>query len=131
MSAGTDLMTRVAEQLNAGDFEAWLELYSEDVVFLASDSWPENATVTGRDAVREFWREFSGVWEDVRIRIDRIHDAGDAAVAECAWETRGRASGVEGTLEFVLGIWVEDGLIVRGQFFDELEQGLEAVGLGH
>jgi ketosteroid isomerase-like protein len=130
VSESKELLERFAERLNAGDTEGWLELYSEDVVFVASDSWPENSTVTGRDGIRDFWREFTGVWEDLQLRINRIHDAGDAAVGECQWVTRGRASGVEGTLEFVVGLWAEDGLVVRGQFFDELGDALDAVGLG-
>ena len=59
------------------------------------------------------------------LQPDRIE-----SVAECRWVTRGRASGVEGTLEFVLGLWIEDGLIVRGQFFDELPDALAAAGVG-
>ncbi len=123
-------MGRQAERLDAGDVEGWLALYAEDVEFLANDTWPETSTITGRDGVRDFWREFTGVWEDVQIRVDRMHDAGDAVVGECRWVTRGRASGVEGTIEFVLALWIEDGMIVRGQFFDELPDALEAVGLG-
>ena len=123
-------MSRLADLLNAGEIDEWVELYAEDVVLVASDSWPENSAVTGRNGLRDFWREFTGVWEEVQIRVDRVHDAGHAVVAECRWVTRGRASGVEGTLEFVLGLWIEDGLVVRGQFFEELRDALDAVGLG-
>ena len=123
-------MSRLADRLNAGDVEGWLELYAEDVVFVAGESWPETSTVSGRSGLRDFWHEFSGVWEDVQIQVNRLHEGADAVVAECEWVTRGRASGVEGTLEFVLVLWIEDRLIVRGQFFDELGDALDAVGLG-
>jgi ketosteroid isomerase-like protein len=129
MSANRELVELLAERLNAGDLEGWVALYSEDLEFVASDDWPETSTVRGRDGLREFWAEFSGVWENVQIQIDRLHEGEDAVVAECRWITRGRASGVEGTLEFVLGIWVRDGLIVRGQFFDELDVALAAADL--
>jgi len=129
MGSTRELTERLAERLNAGDIEGWVALYSDDLEFVASDSWPETSTIRGRDGLRAFWAEFSGVWDNVQIQIDRIHEAEDAVVAECQWITRGRASGVEGTLEFVLGLWVKDGLIVRGQFFDELDEALEAVGL--
>jgi ketosteroid isomerase-like protein len=130
VSANEELMGRFAERVNAGDLDGWVELYAENIAFVASDSWPETATVTGRQGLRDFWSEFTGVWEDVQLRIDRVHDAGHAVVGECRWVTRGRASGVEGTLDFVVGLWIEDGLVVRGQFFDELGDALEAVGLG-
>ena len=129
MGSSRELAERLAERINAGDVDGWVALYSEDLEFVASDSWPETSTVRGRDGLRAFWAEFTGVWDDVQIRIDRLHEAEDGVVAECRWITRGRASGVEGTLEFVLGLWVKDGLIVRGQFFDELDDALEAVGV--
>ena len=129
MGRSRELVERLAERLNAGDLEGWVVLYSEDLEFVASDSWPETSTIRGRDGLREFWAEFSGVWDEVQIQIDRLHEGEDAVVAESRWVTRGRASGVEGTLEFVLGLWMRDGLIVRGQFFDELDDALEAVGL--
>ena len=127
MGSNRELMERLADRLNAGDLDGWVGLYAEDVEFVASESWPETATVTGRDGLRSFWAEFSGVWDDVQIRIDRLHEADDAVVGECRWVTRGRASGVEGTLEFVLALWIREGLIVRGQFFDELTDALGAI----
>ena len=130
MSSSRELVERLAERINAGDLDGWVELYSEDLVFGASAEWPETTSVTGRDGLRQFWADFSGVWEDVKIRIDNVHEADGAVIAECAWLTRGRASGVEGTMEFVLGLWIRDGLIVRGQFYDDLSEGLDAVGLG-
>ena len=122
-------MEHVADRLNAGDLDGWIELYAEDVEFVASESWPETATVTGREGLRSFWAEFTGVWDDLQIRIDRLHEAEaeGAVVGECRWVTRGRASGVEGSLEFVLALWIRDGLIVRGQFFDELTDALDAI----
>ena len=131
MSSNRELVERLAELINAGDFDGWVDLYSEDLVFGASSEWPETTSVSGRDGLRQFWADFSGVWEDVKIRIDKVYEADDAVVAECAWLTRGRASGVEGTMEFVLGLWMRDGLIVRGQFYDELSDALDEVGLAH
>ena len=122
-------MELLAERLNAGDLDGWIELCAEDIVFVASESWPESASITGRAGMREFWAEFSGVWDEVQIRINRIHESEDAVVGECQWVTRGRTSGVEGTLEFVLALWVRDGLVARGQFFEDLAEALHAVGL--
>jgi len=130
MSSNRELVERLAELINAGDFDGWVELYSEDLVFGASSEWPETTSVSGREGLRQFWAEFSGVWDEVKIRIDKVYEAEDAVAAECAWLTRGRASGVEGTMEFVLALWIRDGLFVRGQFYDELSDALDAVGLG-
>ena len=46
------------------------------------------------------------------------------------WLTRGRVSGVEGTMEFAWGSGCETGSDVRGQFYEELSDALEAVGVG-
>ena len=122
-------MELLAERLNAGDLDGWIGLFTEDAELAASESWPETSTITGRVGLREFWGEFSGVWDDVQIRVNRVHEAEDAVVGECQWVTRGRSSGVEGTLEFVLALWVRDGLVARGQFFEDLPEALHAVGL--
>ena len=73
------------------------------------------------EAMRTFAADFRAVWEDVELEIDELFPGDEEAVAgACHWVTRGRASGVEGRLDFSIGIWARDGLIVRGQFFDEL-----------
>lgn len=128
--APDELLREMARLWNADDVEGFVSLFSHDVVFLSSESWPESQPVAGRDAMRKFWHEFRGVWDQVRLAIDELRPVESAVAARCHWVTRGRLSGMEGELEFAVALWVEDGIAVRGQFFDELPDALAAVGLG-
>jgi ketosteroid isomerase-like protein len=125
-----DLMHELARLWNADDVEGYLELFTSDIVFLSSENWPETGRWEGKEAMREFWHEFRGVWEDVRLAIDELHDAENAVAARCHWVTRGRVSGMEGDMEFAIVLWMQGDLVVRGQFFEHLPDALEAVGLG-
>jgi len=123
-------MHELARLWNADDVEGYLELFTSDIVFLSSDNWPETGRREGKEAMREFWHEFRGVWEDVRLAIDELHDAENAVAARCHWVTRGRVSGMEGDMEFAIVLWMQGDLVVRGQFFEHLPDALEAAGLG-
>lgn len=124
-----ELMREFARRWNEGDLESYLEIFAEDIVVHADETWPENDTVRGREGIAEFWRDFRNVWEDVQLRVVTLHVGDDVAAADCQWVTRGRASGVEGTIEFAFASWVEDGRVKRGQFFNSLPEALSAVGL--
>jgi ketosteroid isomerase-like protein len=122
-------MEQFAQRWNEGDLDRYLKVFAEDVVILADDTWPENDAVRGREGIAQFWRDFHGVWDDVKLRVNTLHTGDGVAAAECQWLTRGRASGVEGTIEFAFAAWIEGDLLKRGQFFQELDGALEAVGL--
>ena len=64
----------------------------------------------------------------MKLEIDELFPGTEAVAGACHWVTRGRASGVEGRLDFPIVIWVRDGLIIRGQFFEELEDALRGPG---
>jgi ketosteroid isomerase-like protein len=123
-------MHELARLWNDDDVEGYLDLFADDIVFLSSESWPESGRQEGKDAMREFWHDFRGVWADVKLAIDELHDAENAVAAGCHWVTRGRVSGMEGTMEFAIVLWMRGDLVVRGQFFDELPDALTAAGLG-
>ena len=114
---------------NAGDEEAYMAMFAPTVEFGASESWPETASATGLEALSDFWQEFRAVWDDVKLEVHEVRATQEAGAARCSWVTRGRASGVEGALGFAVTLWVEDGLVVKGQFFDEYEDAVAATGL--
>jgi uncharacterized protein (TIGR02246 family) len=124
------LVGEVARCWNEHDLEGYLDLFAEDVVILANETWPESSPVRGRDGLRDFWHEFRGVWEDIQMRVNAVHHGDEAVAADCQWVTRGRASGLEGAIDFAIVVWPADGRIARGQFFDELPDALAAAGVG-
>ena len=102
-------MHELARLWNDDDVEGYLDLFSPEIVFLSSESWPESGIWEGKDAMREFWHDFRGVWEEIRLAIDELHGTEDAVAARCHWVTRGRVSGMEGNMEFAIVLWMEGG----------------------
>ena len=72
-----------------------------------------------------FWREF----DDPRIEVHELIDAGDRVLASTTLRGHGKQSGAD-TSSGVCQVWtVRDGSAVRGQGFPSREEALEAVGL--
>jgi ketosteroid isomerase-like protein len=124
-----EVIEEFTRRWNEGDLDSYLELFADDVVVYADETWPENDTVRGREGIAKFWQDFRGVWEDVKLRVNTLHVGDDVAAADCEWVTRGRASGVEGTIEFAFTTWIEGDLVKRGQFFETFPDALRAAGL--
>ena len=124
-----ELLDEFVRRWNDGERDSYLELFAHDVVVYADETWPENDTVRGREGIAKFWHDFRGVWEDVKLRVNTLHVGDGVAAAHSQWVTRGRASGVEGTIEFSFAICIEDDLVKRGQFFEEFPDAIRAVGL--
>ena len=83
----------------------------------------------GKDAVRQFWREWFAAWETLRFEYELV-DAGERVVLLFDLRVRGRSTGIE--MPFGKVAWVytfRDGLIVREKFYTSQSEALEAVGL--
>ena len=102
MSENVDVVRQLAERWNAGDVEGALALYTEDAVAISGPDWPEQYTHRGHDELRSNMREWLAVWDSSQIEIATIETYGDNVVGTGAWITRGRSSGVPGTMPFVI-----------------------------
>jgi ketosteroid isomerase-like protein len=113
---------------NAGDYEAIVDLCHPDVEWTFSDRLPDaTGHIRGRGEVRKFFQNFTGDWSQIRIRADRVVDAGDHVVANVEFLARGR-DGIEVSMCFVHVWTVRDGRIVRFRGFQSFDEALEAVG---
>jgi ketosteroid isomerase-like protein len=122
-----DIVRQSAERWNAGDFEAMFELYSDDLVVVTGEHWPEaNLTMEGKDAFRESTREWLDVWQSVELETDHVEAFGDRVVAQGQWRSTGRASGVEGTMPVHMVLTVRDGKIARLEWYPDHERALAA-----
>jgi ketosteroid isomerase-like protein len=84
----------------------------------------------GHEGVRAFWRRWFAAWETASFEYEEFIDAGDSVVAILSQRMRGRTSGVELEWNSYAQIWtVQDGQIVRVEFFPTRSEALEAVGL--
>jgi ketosteroid isomerase-like protein len=127
MSENVDVVRQLAERWNAGDVEGALELYTEDAVAVSGPEWPEQTTHRGHDELRSNMKDWLAVWDSTRIEVDRIESYGDNVVATGAWITRGRSSGVPGTMPFVILFTLRDGKIAVHEWCSDYDAALAAV----
>jgi len=122
-----DIVRASAERWNAGDFEGMFELYSDDLVVVTGEHWPEaNLTMEGKDAFRESTREWLDVWQSVELETDHVQAFGDRVVAQGHWRSTGRASGVAGTMPIHMVLTVRDGKIARLEWYPDHQRALAA-----
>jgi ketosteroid isomerase-like protein len=90
-----DIVRQIYAGWEVGDFKAGQEHFAEDIV-LVLDFGPNQWTATGRDQMRDMWREELGNWESLRIgEVCEIREVGDCVVVRNSIQARGRQSGVE------------------------------------
>ena len=106
-----DVVRQLAERWNAGDLDGALDLYHEDAVSIAGPDWPEQYTHRGHDEIRSNMADWLSVWDSSQIEIGSVETYGDKVVVTGAWITRGRSSGVTGTMPIVILLTLRDGKI--------------------
>ena len=129
-----DLVRRVIEAHDRGDFasvfgsyDSGIEWHVVRVVVGGSDFEP---VYHGHEGVRAFWRQWFAAWETARFEYEEFIDAGDTVVTILSQRVRGRTSGIELDWDSYGQNWtVQNGKIVRVEFFPTRAEALEAAGL--
>lgn len=113
---------------NAGRLaEAMARLWHPDAILYHPAGWPEPGPSIGREAATA---QFERVREDFdvdRLEILESRDIAGVVVLRVLWVVRGRASGVDASME-MSGVYWFDGadLIVRNAFFWDHDAALNA-----
>ena len=83
----------------------------------------------GKEAVRQFWREWLAAWEVIQFEYELV-DAGDRVVMLLDQRMRGRSTGIEVPLgNYAQVATFRDGLMVHWKGYLSQSEALEAVGL--
>jgi ketosteroid isomerase-like protein len=128
------------EEVRAGTSEAYreatltkmAELWDTEIewdVSAVADMPDIGGVYRGKEAVRDFWREWLAAWEVIQFDYELV-DAGDRVVMLLEQRMRGRSTGIEVPLG--KHAWVatfRDGLIVHEKLYTSQSEALEAVGL--
>ena len=113
---------------NAGDMDAFRELYDTDAILRTVEGWPEPGPYVGREAV---WREIEQLrdsWDaDAFEQVSDFIDVGDRVAVRFIWRSEGR--GPEAAMEYTHVYTVRKGKIFGVEFFSDHAEALEAVGL--
>ena len=91
-----DAVRAVYERWGRGDFEASLDVFDSDVVFLLPPQFPDPGEYRGFEQIAEYMRGFLEPWSHIAIEAEEIIDAGsDRVVAAIRQHGTGTGSGIE------------------------------------
>jgi ketosteroid isomerase-like protein len=113
---------------NAGDMNAYRELYDPDAISRMPEGWPEPGPFVGREAIMRQIEQMRETWDaDDLEAIGDFFDASGRVVVRFIW--RGSGYGPDADLE-VTGVYtVREGTITYQEFFWNHADALEAAGL--
>ena len=112
----------------SGDNESALAAYDPEVEFDATLR-PEGQVYRGLEGVAEAMRVWTGAWEDWKVDVEDVIDAGDRVLMIVSESGRGKGSGIEIDQKVFVVFTMRDGRIVRWKGFLDKNQALEAAGL--
>jgi ketosteroid isomerase-like protein len=122
-----EIVRQVSERWNAHDIDGLFELYHDDMVIVTGEHWPDgNAVLEGKQRFRESTHEWLDVWQSVHVETDLVEAYGDRVVAHGNWITKGRVSGMEGTMPIHIVFTVRDGRIARVEWFSDHDRAVAA-----
>ena len=123
------IVRAIHEVLARGESPAALGLLHPDIEYVNPPRAVEPGTRRGIAAYEDAMRSMFEAFEDVRVEVREIIDAGDQVVVLATYTARGRSSGAERQNEDGYVWTVRDGKAVRFQWFNDPAKALEAVGL--
>jgi ketosteroid isomerase-like protein len=123
-----EIVRRHIEAYLAGDNEAALAAYDPEVEFDVSIR-PEGHVYRGPDGIVEAVRTWTGTWEDYKIEVEEIIDAGENVLVVDRQTGRGKGSGVPLDQQTFWVYSLRDGKIVRVVWLPTREEALKAAGL--
>jgi ketosteroid isomerase-like protein len=124
-----ELVARLYELNERGEFDEMLDAADPDVEVDLSDRLPDEGVLRGRDAYRSYLEGGFEVWADFRTEVEELLDAGDAVVALVRSVAVGEGSGAEVEERTAHVIWLRDGTPYRLKVFTSRTEALEAAGL--
>ena len=127
-----EIVRRFAEGWERADWDGMAELADPNIELHGTVGGVEEGRV--RRGVSEIRRDFESneeIWDEHRVEIEELIDAGDRVVLFQREYQRGRSSGVELVLDAAVLVDLRDGRIVRLQGYMDRAAALEAAGLRH
>jgi ketosteroid isomerase-like protein len=124
------IVQRGYEAYNRGDIDGTAADFAADCEYIPSGDLPG-----GRELVRgpEEYRRYIGwlqsEFDDARVEIHELEDAGEKVVASVTLRGRGQRSGAPASWN-LWQVWtIRSGEVVRGQAFTSRVEALEAAGV--
>jgi ketosteroid isomerase-like protein len=126
MSENLEKARGFIEAYNRRDFDAAVEWFHPDIdwVLPARQAWD---SCKGRDQVIRFFEGIDETFDELQLRPQEYHDAGDKVATRLRHYGRGKGSGAEIDTELYHQVATfRDGMIVRMEYFASWPEALEA-----
>jgi ketosteroid isomerase-like protein len=129
-SANVEIVRRAFDAWNGGDPEAAVDLLDPDVEWHLPPNFPDEQEWHGRDAVVRGLTGVAGSFEEFRIEVQELIDAGDRVVALVRFHGRAALTGLNlGGMGVDAQIWtLRDGKAVDIQMYNGSDEALRAIG---
>ena len=115
--------------LARGDFESFLALLDRDAEWVNPAYAVEPGTRQGIGEFRMALDQLRASFGDIRPEVLEMIEAGDGVVVVGRWRGEGTGSGLPMEATFSSVLTVQDGKVVRYEWFREKAEALEAVAL--
>ena len=93
------------------------------------DGWPEQQVYNGPDEVRGFLETWTSTWDDWRLELDALLDAGDKVVALVRQSGTSKTSRLPIEMSFAMVWTLVDGEQTRMDMYSDRTVAIEAAGL--
>jgi ketosteroid isomerase-like protein len=120
-----EVVRRLFETYNQGDFDAALACLARDVVYETGQELPAR----GPDEVRAMWERWESDWEAIATETEEFIDAGDRVLVTVRYSGRGSGSGIDLDDRLFDVYTLRDGKVVHKAEFRERAVALAAAGL--
>jgi ketosteroid isomerase-like protein len=125
-----DLVRQRFELMLQRDLAVLEDFTTADLVIVQPPEVPDAKSYEGRAALAQAWADWPDQWEDFRLDLIDLIDAGDdVVVSETRHRGRGRESGIAMDFRVFYVHRLPDGKLARMEMFFNRKQALEAAGL--
>ncbi len=111
------------------EHEPDFDLLHPDIRWHTRADLPDTATYRGRDAAATLLAEWFGAFEDLRVDVEEVIDAGDRVVAVLRLHGRARGSAHEVDMSETHVLTMRDGKVTEVHEYPTKAEALEVVGL--
>jgi ketosteroid isomerase-like protein len=110
---------RVAE---GGDFDAWLDFFSEEIVWEAVEDAPDAGTYRGHEGIRGYLEDWFETVDGLHGELRGLTEVGAGVVADVRFSGRIKGTDSEMTFDFSQASLIKDGKVTRIKEFREHDE---------
>jgi ketosteroid isomerase-like protein len=124
-----EIVRRGFVALNDGDVEGVLADMDPGIEWYPTSDFVDIGPFRGHDGIRDLMSLVFAAFDEYCLDPEEFVDAGDAVIAPVHQTGRGKVSGIEADVQYILVFKLNEGKAVRVESYYDRRDALEAVGL--